>query len=88
VARVVLTTELSRRFTGGKTEIEVDAGSIRHVVRELEEAYPGLGKLIEEAGMIVAIDGELYHDPFLEPVGADSEVCFLPALGGGRSAVR
>lgn len=83
MARVVLTTELSRQFTGGKTEVEVDAGTIRHVVRKLEEAYPGLGATIQEAGMIVAIDGEIYHDPFLETVKEDSEVCFLPALGGG-----
>ena len=36
-----------------------------------------------EAGMAIAIDGEIYADPFLEPIGPDSEVYFLPRIGGG-----
>jgi hypothetical protein len=31
----------------------------------------------------VAIDGEIYSDPLLEPVGPQSEVHFLPAISGG-----
>jgi molybdopterin converting factor small subunit len=83
LAHVVLTTELSRQFTGGTTQLEIEADSIRQVVRKLEERYPGLGSMIEQAGMMVAIDGEIYHDPFLERVKEDSEVCFMPPLGGG-----
>jgi sulfur-carrier protein len=83
LAHVVLTTDLSRQFTGGETHLDVEAGSIRHVVRELESRYPGLGSMIEQAGMMVAIDGEIFHDPFLERVKENSEVCFLPPIGGG-----
>jgi len=83
LAQVVLTTELSRQFTGGQTRLEVEAGTIRQVVRRLEARYPGLGSMIEQAGMMVAIDGAIYHDPFLEQVKEDSEVCFMPPIGGG-----
>ena len=83
MAHVVLTTDLSRQFANGESRFDIEAGSIRHLVRALEERFPGLGTQIEQAGMIVAIDGEIYSDPFLERIKEDSEVCFLPALGGG-----
>jgi molybdopterin converting factor small subunit len=33
--------------------------------------------------MAVAIDGEIYQSPLLEKIGAESEVHFLPPIGGG-----
>ena len=33
--------------------------------------------------MAVAIDGEIYQDPYPETIDADSEVYFLPKIGGG-----
>jgi hypothetical protein len=33
--------------------------------------------------MAIAIDGEIFQDPYLEPVGADSELYILPKIGGG-----
>jgi hypothetical protein len=33
--------------------------------------------------MAVAIDGQIYQDPFLEPISPNSEVFFLPRIGGG-----
>jgi molybdopterin converting factor small subunit len=82
VATVVLSTDLSRRFTGGRTRFEVKADNIRHLIRELDQCYPGMGRQLE-VGMAVAIDGVIFQDAFLEPVGADSEVHFLPAIAGG-----
>ena len=82
MARVVLTTDLARQFTDGEREIEQAGANIRQLVRALDERYPGLGSILL-GGMMVAIDGQIYSDPFLEAVEANSEVCFLPALGGG-----
>jgi len=31
----------------------------------------------------VAIDGEIFQEPYLEPVYKESEVHFLPMIGGG-----
>ena len=82
MVQVVLTTDLARQFTDGEKQIELEGKNIRQLVRALDERHPGLGAVLL-GGMMVAIDGQIFSDPFLEPVEADSEVCFLPALGGG-----
>jgi molybdopterin converting factor small subunit len=82
VARVVLMGGLSRALTHGATEFDVEATTVRGVIRELEKRFPGLGQQIENE-MAVAIDGEMHQEPFLQPVKPGSEVCFLPKLRGG-----
>ncbi len=81
MARVILTGNLGQ-FTGGVTEVEVEAATVRALIRKLEEQFPGLGPQLSE-GSAVAIDGEIYQDHLLEPIEPDSEVCFLPKIGGG-----
>jgi hypothetical protein len=41
-----------------------------------------LGHQVEE-GMAVAIDGEIWQDAYLAPLGSDSEVYLIPKIGGG-----
>jgi molybdopterin converting factor small subunit len=82
MARVVLPSSVGRQYTGGTTEIDVEGETVRDIVRALEAHYPGLGPLIETA-MAIAIDGEIFQDPYLEPVRPDSELFVLPTLGGG-----
>ena len=36
-----------------------------------------------ESGVAVAIDGQIFQDALLEPIGADSEVFLLPQIAGG-----
>ena len=79
---VVLSREIARKFTGGETRIVVEAGTMRAIVRQLDEKFPGLKSILGE-GMAVAIDGPIFQDFFLEEVGPDAEVCFLPAIEGG-----
>ena len=55
--KVLLSGSACQRFTGGKTELEVDATTFRRLVVELEQRFPGLGKQVEDS-MAVAIDGE------------------------------
>lgn len=68
---------------GGELQIEIAAGSVRAVVRALDERFPGFGERLGR-DFAVAIDGEVVHDPWLEPVPAGSELHFLPAIRGGR----
>ena len=82
MARVVLPVGLGQRFTNGQTEFELDARNVRQLIRLLDEKFPGLGHEIQEANAL-AIDGEIYQDPYLEPVGENSEVFVLPKIGGG-----
>ena len=82
MAKVVLPRSVGQQFAGGETEIEVAGATVRAIVRALEARHPGLGAAIVQ-GMAIAIDGEIYQDPYLEPVAADSEVFILPKIGGG-----
>ena len=82
MAHVILTPSLAKRFAGGLTEHEIAGATVRQLIRGLEARYPGLGERLE-TGVAVAIDGEIHQNAFLEPVRADSEVCFIPAIEGG-----
>ena len=77
-------------LTWGHKTVQVDGASVRQVINNLEKDYPGIkARLCEEDGMdllpgiAVIVDGETSQLGLLERVGEDSEVHFLPALGGG-----
>jgi sulfur-carrier protein len=80
--RVVISGQSARRFTGGLTELEVEANTVRRLILELDRRFPGLGHQIDEA-MAVAIDGEIYQDAYLAPLKPDSEIVLIPKIGGG-----
>jgi len=81
MAHVVLTGNL-RQFTGGERELELEAGTIRQLLRALGERHPALRPHLEE-GVAVAIDGEIFQDAWLEPIPPGSEVHLIPKLAGG-----
>jgi molybdopterin converting factor small subunit len=83
MARIILTDSLSKQFTGGYNEFEIVASSVRSLIRELNNLYPGLGTQVSDGTLSVAIDGDIYQDAFLEELKPDSEVAFLPKIGGG-----
>jgi sulfur-carrier protein len=81
VAKVIFSTAL-RKFTGGAESVEVDASNVRQLIIELDRRFPGIGAQLR-AGTAVAVDGEIIQEALLEPIGPESEVHFLPSLGGG-----
>jgi hypothetical protein len=80
-ARVVFTTGFSRRYTGGVTEFQVVAKTLRGVIREMDRKFPGLAETLEEE-TTVAIDGELYEIDFLRPPGRGGGVLHSEDRGG------
>ncbi|NQW21998.1 MAG: MoaD/ThiS family protein [SAR202 cluster bacterium] len=75
-------------LTGGARQIDCDAKNIRQVIERLDELYPGIRDRLVEDGelrenLAVAIDGDIAIMGMLEKVGANSEVHFVPAIGGG-----
>ena len=82
MAHVVLTYSFAKQFAGGHTEHEVPGQSVRHLIRALDQRYPGIAARLSE-DTAVAIDGVIHQNAFLEPVEPGSEVCFIPALQGG-----
>ena len=69
-------------FTGGASEFEVQADTVRGLINELERRYPGLGEFIDRR-MAFAIDGEIHQDAWFAQIGPDSEVYLIPKIGGG-----
>ena len=85
----VIIPALLRKFTGGLERVNVPGRSIRDVVRQLGEQFPGIDQQLLQDGDIrpsiaVSIDGEIATGGVLEAVNEDSEVHFIPALGGGQ----
>ncbi len=81
MARVVLVGNLAQ-LTGGVAEFTLLATSVKHLFQQLTELHPALERHLEE-GVAVAIDGQIYQDALLEPIGPDSEVFLLPKIAGG-----
>ena len=81
MARVVLIGNLAQ-VTGGVAEFDLSATSVQQLFRRLGELHPALAPHLE-SGVAVAIDGQIFQDALLEPIGANSEVFVLPAIAGG-----
>ena len=82
--RVVLIGNLAQ-LTGGVAEFHLSATSVKQLFQQLAELHPGIERHLEE-GVAVAIDGQIYQDALLEPIGRDSEVFLLPQIGGGSAS--
>jgi molybdopterin converting factor small subunit len=79
--RVVLSTGVSLEHTGGETEFQIEATTLRGVIKAMEQRFPGLGEWLQEE-TTVAIDGEL-HEPAFQPLRDGAEVFFLPKIEAG-----
>jgi len=87
MATVFIPTVL-QSLTRGDKEVSIAGTSVRQIVARLEALYPGIeAALVEDDDLkphiAVAVDGEVSVLGLLERVGEDSEVHFIPALGGG-----
>ena len=85
---VVYVPSLMRSLTGGQPRVEVPGRTVSEVIEELEKLHPGVrSRLIDgdrlNAGVSVAIDGEISQLGLLQSLDESSEVHFLPAIGGG-----
>lgn len=69
-------------IAGGLDTFEVEATTMRGLIRELEARFPGLGELVEEK-MSVAVDGEIHQDAMGLVFAADSELVLVPKISGG-----
>ena len=77
-------------MTSGKQRIEVPGSNVRDIINSIDKLYPGVkGRLVEnhkiKPNISVAVDGEISPLGILEKVGPNSEVHFIPAVGGGAN---
>lgn len=84
----VVIPALLRKFTNGVERADVPGRTIRELVRNLDERFPGIAEQLIDSGDIrpsiaVSIDGDIATGGVLDAVADESEVHFIPALGGG-----
>ena len=77
-----------RDLTDGAEYVEVGGSTLRDVIAELDQRFPGIAGRIRTAdgiipGLAVSVDGNVTSRGLLAKVEADSEIHFLPAIGGG-----
>jgi len=85
---IVVIPALLRKFTAGVERVDVPGHTVRELIRNLGDRFPGIADQLLENGDIrpsvaVSIDGEMATGGVLDTVDSDSEVHFIPALGGG-----
>jgi sulfur-carrier protein len=81
MAHVVLPSDCAE-FTGGLTQVDVEADTVRRLIIALEARFPGLGDFVNRR-MAVAIDGEIHQDAWGSRLSPDSEIYLIPKIGGG-----
>ena len=85
-----------RKFTDGRSAVEVEAGTLRDLIEQLETRYPGFkGQVMTNEGelrrfMNVYVNDEdvRYLDKLDTKVSEGEVVSLLPSVAGGRQAPR
>jgi len=71
-----------RPAADGAVSIEIEAKTIRELLRKLKEQYPQTAPFIK-AGIAVSIDGVLYRDSWEQKIPPRAEIYLLPRIVGG-----
>ena len=71
-----------RSAAGEAASIEIEAGTIRELLRKLVEQYPAMDQHLDQ-GIAVSIDGTMYRDDRDIRIPQNAEVVLLPRIQGG-----
>lgn len=71
-----------RRLTGGEDVVPVEAGTIGEMLDAVVARHPAL-KPILDAGVSVAVDGEIVTGGRLNPIPEGAEIYLMQRLKGG-----
>jgi molybdopterin synthase sulfur carrier subunit len=79
---------LMRDLTAGAAQVTVPGATVRQLITNLEQAYPGIEARLCEEGRLrptisVVVDGRVSSQRLRHRLNESSEVHFLPAIGGG-----
>ncbi len=80
---------LMQDLTHRTEKVRVEGTTVREIIENLETIYPGFKSRLYDGNRIrpniaVYIDGVLSREGMRQPVSAETEVHFLPAISGGR----
>ncbi len=79
---------LLRDLTAGQEQITVPGETVREVIEQIDARYPGVkDRLLEGSrlrpGIAIVVDGAVSRQRLRHHLEENSEVHFLPAIGGG-----
>ena len=81
---------IMQKLTAGIQVVQVEGSTVRQIINNLEVLYPGTKARLYDPeedellpGVAAIVDGDVTQLGLLEKVNEDSEVHFLPAIGGG-----
>jgi len=89
--KVVIPTPL-RKLTSGAESVEVEAGTVKDILDNLDSKYPGFrASICDESGSLrrfinIYLDGEdvRFLENLATPAADGSELAIVPAISGGR----
>lgn len=87
MARVFIPASI-RSLAGGQEVVDVPASSVREAMKVLEQKFPGISEYLCQDGELrrgwcVAVEGSVSSMGLLAKVSDESEIHFLPLVGGG-----
>ena len=71
-----------RDAANGAASVNVEAATIRELLRKMSDRYPRMSAEIER-GIAVSINGRIFRDSWSEELPTGAEVFLLPRLEGG-----
>lgn len=71
-----------RAALGGAESLEIEATSLRELMRKIVSKYPRMQKHMDE-GIALAINGQIYRDNRDVELHDGSEVYLMPRIQGG-----
>lgn len=71
-----------RPAMGGAESLEIEATTLRQLMSKLLAQYPRMQKHLD-AGIALAVNGEIYRDNWDVEIKGGSEVFLMPRLQGG-----
>ena len=71
-----------RDAADGAASVNVEAATIRELLRKMTERYPRMNEEINH-GVAVSINGRIFRDNWSEEIPTDAEVFLLPRIAGG-----
>lgn len=66
----------------GASSIELEATTIRELMRKIEERYPKMATSLADE-VAVSINGQIFRDNWNQEIPQDAEVFLLPRIPGG-----
>ena len=66
----------------GAASVSISAVTIRELLRELIEQYPGMQNQLDE-GIAVSVNGQIFRDNWSKKIPAGAEIFLLPRIQGG-----